>query len=459
MHFWKLKSYLIVSLFGLALMFGCSGANSLAKRGEKMQAAGHYTEAADYYYQGLLRNRNNVRAKLGMLDAGQKVLNDHLDAFNRTNNMGELHNAVQLYLKAQDYSQKIGRAGVNLEIPAHYTRDFEASKVIVLEEMYNEATALLDDDQYEEAQRIFKEISTLDSNYRDANALSSVAYSEPLYIQGKVALDNGAYRMAYDYFGQILSRTKNYKDTRALQQEAVEKGRVTVALVPFENVTNEAHIEKRISAYVLEELSKVPDPFLRFVDRSDMDQILQEQQLSVSGAINDETATVVGELVGAQAILTGKVLAYKQLNGRIQRHQMNGYEGYQVKKKSPETGAEYIVTQYKPVKYNQYTGSSSVVLTFQYKLLSLETGEVMLSQLMEREAKDDINYATYDGNTSMLYPANGDNRNASAAAKRGLDNLLRARRTLKNESELSSALFGNVSTEIAGQISNYMHKP
>lgn len=459
MHLWKLKSYLIVSLFGLALLAGCTGANSLAKRGEKMQAAGHYTEAADYYYQGLLRNRNNMRAKIGMLDAGQKVLNDHLDAFNRTNNMGQLHDAVQLYLKARDYREKIGRVGVNLEVPAHYARDFEASKVIVLEEMYNEATALLDDDQYEKAQRIFKDISTLDPNYRDAKALSSVAYSEPLYIQGKVALDNGAYRMAYDYFKQILARTDNYKDSRELQQEAVEKGRVTVALVPFENVTNEAHLEQRISAYVLEELSKVPDPFLRFVDRSDMDQILQEQQLSVSGIINDETATVVGELVGAQAILTGKVLGYKLLNNRIERHRMDGYEGSQVKKRSPETGVEYYVTQYKPVKYNQYTGSRSVAVTFQYKLLSLETGEVMLSQLMEREAKDDIHYATYDGNTATLFPASGDNRNASAAAKRGLDNLLRARRTLKNESELSSALFGNVSQEIAGQISDYMRKP
>lgn len=459
MHFWKLKSYLIVSLFGLALMVGCSGANSLAKRGEKMQAAGHYTEAANYYYQGLLRNRNNMRAKLGMMDAGQKVLNDHLDAFNRTNNMGELHDAVQLYLKAQGYSQMISRTGVNLEIPANYTRDFESSKVIVLEEMYNEATMLMADDEFEQAQQIFKDISVLDSNYRDANALSSVAYSEPLYIQGKVALNNGAYRMAYDYFGQILSRNQNYKDTRGLQQEAVEKGRVTVALVPFENVTREANVEQRISAYVLEELSKVPDPFLRFVDRSDMETILQEQQLSVSGIINDETATVVGELVGAQAILTGKVLGYKQVNGGLKRHQMDGYEGYQVKKRSPETGAEYIVTQYKPVKYNQYTGSSSVVLTFQYKLLSLETGEVMLSQLMEREAKDDINYATYGGEVTTLYSATGEKRNASTAAKRDLDNLLRARRSLKNESELSSALFGNISSEIAGQISNYMHKP
>lgn len=452
----QFSSILAICLMVIVVFPGCSGAQSLAKKGEKMNAAGHYTEAADYYFQALTRNRNNIRAKMGMIDTGQKVLNDHLDAFNRTNNMGDLHEAVNKYRAAEAYELKVRRLGVSLNIPEHYSKDYQRSKEIVLEELYTQATDLMADEQYAQAEEKFKEINELDPNFRDTKGLSDVAYCQPLYIQGKVALDNGAYRMSHDYFSQILNRTDNYKDTRVLQQEAIDKGRITVALVPFENVTRMPNIEKRVSAYLLDDLSKIPDPFIRFVDRSDMDHILQEQQLSVSGIINDETATTVGELVGAQALITGKVLDYKEMRGKIQSETRKGYEGYQVKKRSPETGVEYIETRYKPVQYTEYTAANSVMITFQYKLLSLETGEILVSRIVEREAKDGVNYAAFAGNTAMLYPATGNTRNASAAAKRQIDDKLRAKRTLKSTTELSNSLFSNIAGEVAGEIGNYM---
>ncbi len=454
--FQKLQSIILFCFVVAVILPGCSGAQSLAKKGEKMNATGHYTEAADFFYQALTRNRNNLRAKIGMLDAGQKVLNDKLDAFNRTNNMGDLHQAVQLYREADAYALKAQRIGTSLNIPEHYTRDYNTSKEIVLEELYNEANELLQDEQYDQAESLFKEINQLDANYRDVKGLTDIAYCQPLYLQGKVALDNGAYRMAYDYFQQILNRTSNFKDTHDLQQESINKGRITVALVPFENVTREHNIEHRVSAYLLDDLSKIPDPFIRFVDRGDMDQILLEQQLSVSGIINEQTASTVGEIVGAQALITGKVLDYKESKGRLQRQVKRGYEGYQVKSRSAETGAEFIETRFKPVEYTEWTAASSVMLTFQYKLLSLETGEVLLSRIIEREVKDGVNYATFDGNIALLYPATGNNRNATAAAKREIDTKLRSRRELKSASELSTSLFSNLAGDVANDIGNYM---
>lgn len=452
----KLINIIGVALAVVLLLPGCGGAQSLAKRGDKMSDAGHYTEAADFYYQALSRNRNNLRAKMGMIDAGQKTLNDRLDRFNRTNNMGQFRDAVNQYRDAEAYQLKVRRVGVELNIPDHYSQDYNRSKEIVLEELYEEAMVLMEEERYEQANALLKEVKTLDPNYRDAQDLSDVAYSKPLYLQGKVALENGAYRMAYDYFEQILQRTPNFKDTRALQQEALTKGRTTVAIVPFENVSNEVNVEQRMSAYVLDELSRIPDPFLRFVDRGDMDRIIEEQQLSLSGIFNDETAIQVGELLGAQAIITGKVLEYKSLQGKLQSSRKNGYEGYQVQRRSPETGAIYYETRYKPVTYTEYSAANAVIITFQYKLLSLETGEVLVSRIIERESKDGVNYAAYQGNAAMLYPASGNARNASSAAKRQLDNTLRARRNLKSPTELSNALFNSISSEISREVSEYM---
>jgi tetratricopeptide (TPR) repeat protein len=454
----KLHSLILSVLLVIILLPGCGGAQSLAKRGDKMNAAGLYTEAADFYYQALTRNRNNVRAKIGMVQTGQKVLNDHLDRFSKADKQGMYYEAVQHFRKAEEYQRQLTRVGVNVEIPSHMSQDYNMAKEIVLEDLYEEGEQLLMEEKYDLAKLKFKEIKELDPNYRDAQEMSTVAFSEPLYIQGKVALDNGAYRMAYDYFNQILAKTANYKDTRELQREALEKGRVTVALVPFENVSKAANVESKISAYLLDELSRMDDPFLRFVDRSDMEKIIEEQHLSVSGIFNDETAIQVGELVGAQAIITGKVLDFRQSEGRLQRSTRSGYEGYQVKRRSPETGVEYFETRYRKVNYDEYTAASSVLISFQYKLLSLETGEVLASRIIQRESKDAIHFADFAGNAAMLFPASGNARNASQSAKRQLDGLLRARRTLKSATELSNALYSNISSEISGEISQQMSK-
>jgi tetratricopeptide (TPR) repeat protein len=458
MNLQHFRTLLTVALAVIILLPGCGGAQSLAKRGDRMNEAGHYNEAADFYHQALTRNRNNLRARMGMIETGQKSLNDRLDRFNRTNNMGQHRDAVTQYREAEAYRQKIRRVGVDLNIPDHYTQDYNISKGIVLEDLYDQAMDLMDEGRYDQANALLKEVKELDPNFRDTQELSSVAFSKPLYLQGKVALDNGAYRMAYDYFAQILQRTPNFKDTRELQQEALDKGRTTVAIVPFENVSNEPNVEKRVSAYILDELSRIPDPFLRFVDRGDMDKIIEEQQLSLSGIFNDETAIQVGELLGAKAIITGKVLEYRNTEGRLQSTRRNGFEGYQVQRRSPETGAIYYETRYKPVTYTEYTAANSVMITFQYRLLSLETGEVLVSRIVERESKDGIHYAAYDGNAAMLYPASGSARNASNAAKRQLDNTLRARRNLKSSTELSNALFSSISSELSREVSDYMSR-
>ncbi|TVR40077.1 MAG: hypothetical protein EA392_04590 [Cryomorphaceae bacterium] len=454
----KSLSY-IVTLFAIVVLLpGCGGAQSLAKRGDRMNAAGLYTEAADFYFQALQRNRNNVRARIGMSQTGQKVLNDRLDRFSRSNKSGDLHQAVRQYREAQAYQTQLRRVGVEVNIPEFFTQDYERSKEIVLEELYEEAEELLAEQRFEDAKAKFEEVKALDPNFRDARDLADKAFSKPLYIQGKTALDNGDYRKAHGFFRQILDRTPNFKDTRELQREALEKGRIVVALVPFENVSNEANVEKRVSAYLLDELSRLPDPFLRFVDRSDMERLIEEQQLSLSGLFNEETAIRVGELAGAKAIITGKVLDYRVQEGRLQHTRRNGFEGFQVQRKSAETGQTYFETRYRPVQYSEYTGSNSVHLTFQYKLLSLESGEVLSSRIIDRESRDAIHFADFDGNAAMLFPASGNVRNPAPAAKRQLDGLLRARRTMKSATELSNALFNDISNQISREVATQMSK-
>lgn len=54
--------------------------------------------------------------------------------------------------------------------------------------------------------------------------------------------------------------------------------------------------------------SLVVEPSMYLVDREDMEKVLQEQELSVSGVVNPAEANQVGQLTGAKLLVTGSVV-------------------------------------------------------------------------------------------------------------------------------------------------------
>ena len=343
-----------------------------------------------------------------------------------------------------------------LSIPDMYKSDYRELKAEYLLGLYEEGTALLEEEQYEESEAVFKEISKLDPNYKDAGKLKDIAYLEPLYISGVEALESDNYREAYDHFKMVEKKDGNYKDTKELMDEALTKGTFTIALLPFENTTNTRGLDSKITAYTLDALTSVDDPFLKVVDRENLDKIIEEQKLGLSGVINEQTASNVGELIGAQAIVTGKVLNYGTEESRMQRVKETGYEQYRVKKLNPEDEKYYYETRYRPVEYNRYYKSSSASISFQYKVISLKTGEVMLSKIVDKSVTDEINFADYDGEVSELYPSRNGNLSTNRSDRQQLVSLLNGRRELQSTTELTGNLYDQVSRSISGEVGHLL---
>ncbi|MCB0768614.1 MAG: hypothetical protein KDB95_15500, partial [Flavobacteriales bacterium] len=125
-------------LLAILLLVGCSGSKSFSKKGEKLDEAGLYAEAADMFLQAARRNAKNTDAKIGLKKTGQQVLNDELSTFFKNVAMGGSRaEAVASYQKAVDYQERVRAAGVMLEIPDHYKADFEKVKGEYLVDLYN----------------------------------------------------------------------------------------------------------------------------------------------------------------------------------------------------------------------------------------------------------------------------------------------------------------------------------
>lgn len=444
---------IIPALCVLALLGACSGSKSFSKKGDKLDAAGMYAEAADMYLQSAQRNPRNVEAKIGLKKTGQMLLNDKLSTFfKHVATGGARGDAVAAYLDAKAYVERVGYTGVVLEIPDHYKTDFEKVKGEHLIDLYNEGQALFEKEEFAAAEKVFARIAKLEPNYKDASSLQSVAYLEPLYRTGKGELESGNYRKAYAAFTKVMDKNSAYKDTNALRQESLAKGQFNVAVLPFTANDKQSALASKVQAHAMTALIDAKDPFLKVVDRENLERILEEQRLSLSGVVDEQTAVRVGNLMGAQAVLMGDVVSYQELPGQVRRSTKEGYESYRVQQVNKETGEKYYVTRYKPVTYSEFYQENKVVLTLNYRLVSLETGEVLLSKVAEKQAQDQAYYASYDGNKDALLPKLNGNVDLRDNARREVRSLLNASREVKPVATLLSEVLRATSTSMASTI-------
>ena len=434
------------------LLLSCTGSRHYTKLGTKQETAGLINEAAESFYTALQKKRTNVDAQIGMRKTGQLKLNSMLNDFAKAKNFGTKKDAVYSYQKAVAYQERISRVGVTLDVAEFYQQDYLSVKNAYMVDLYEEGTTLLEEQKYQEAEQRFNEIRALDPNFKDSKELGDIAYLEPLYVEAKSSFDAGLYRKAYNNCDKIIARKPEYKDAKQLKQDALKKGTFTVALLPFENSTNVQGLDSKVNAYTLEALTNINDPFLRIVDREHMQAILQEQKLQLSGVMDDATAVKVGELVGAQALLTGVVLGYETNGGKLRTTNRDAYESYKVKHTNPEDGVVSFETKYKKTRYTEYYNSNNCSVSFQYKLISLGTAEIMKTEIIEKNNKDEVLYARYDGDANSLLPAAANGPNLNNADRNALQSMLKGRQELRSMGELTNELFDSVSKQMSKEI-------
>ena len=445
--------HMVIALCAAALLGACTGSKSFSKKGAKLDAAGMYAEAAEMYLQSAQRNQKNVDAKIGLKKTGQMLLNDKLSTFFKQVATGSSRaEAVASYLDAKAYVDRVSYTGVILEIPDHYKADFEKVKAEHLIDLYNEGQSYFEREEFAAAEKVFARIAKLEPNYKDASSLQNVAYLEPLYRTGKSELESGNYRKAYASFSKVMDKNSAYKDTNALRQEALHKGQFNVAVLPFTSSDKQSALASKVQAHAMTALVDVKDPFLRVVDRENLDRILEEQRLGLSGVVDEQTAVRVGNLMGAQAVLMGNVVGYQEVPGQVRRSTKDGYESYRVQQVNKETGEKYFVTRYKPVRYTEYYQENKVVLSVNYRLVSLETGQVLLSKVVEKQAQDHAYYATYDGNKDLLFPMLNGNVDLRDNARRDMRSLLNAPREVNPVGTLLTEVLRTTTTSMADAI-------
>lgn len=448
---------LLLTLF----LFSCSGAAYFARKGNKAQKEGRVGEASYFFIQSLRRNANNAKAAYGLQTAGQEHLNKLLDEYFRFHNDEKLREAVYAYRDAESFFDDVARVKVTLRFPEYYREYFAEDKAAFLETTYNQAQDHFRKQNFKDAERLFAEVKKWDPNYKDAGKMRNKAEIIPLYEEALKDYDNGFYKTAHGKFSRVVELDASYEQAASYQQESLRRGTFTVAYTPVTDMIRNPVVANIIGAQVLADLAKVKNPFFQIVDRSNLDQVLKEQKLALT---NSSDLVRVGEILGAKALLTAKLLEYGFNGGQVTSKKMTGYEAFTDSVFNSSLGRKEAVTRYKKVYYTEFNGTSFLKCKVQYQLISTEDGRILAADLVDQQVKDQIRYITYPGNIRALVPGSWRNFNInepsdkvydSPAQRNELRKLYDARRNLRQENELRNDAVTGISSRISKGVLDY----
>lgn len=441
---------LFIFSISLSLLFSnCSGTKKYAKKAEKFAENGFYKQAADYYLISLRKKNTNIDARMGLITYGQKVMDDHLREFYVAHNSENHKKAVYSYLEAREYYGEVNKTGVELKMPDYYEDYYKEDLNKYLTSRYLEGSNLLNTNNYTDAHSIFAEINRLDPDFKDADQLALLSKIEPLYIKAEEAFDRSNYREAYNHYSSVLKHDNNYKDASEKRNYALKKATLTIAIIN-ENQSFNTETEQ-LNAHVLKSIIDTKNPFITVIDRSNVDKIMAEQKIGMSGAVNQNSAISAGNLMGAKVVMLGKVTSLKKVDGRMTSNVVTGYKKvrYQVYDKKSKSNQTYV--RYDKTNYTTYYKKNEVEVSYQYKLISVSTGEILKTDVFSVQLDDALNYANYDGNAKDLYPK----LNATSTEKNRLDQLINGKKTIATPNQLISNIYDSISKKVADKIIDY----
>jgi curli biogenesis system outer membrane secretion channel CsgG len=150
---------------------------------------------------------------------------------------------------------------------------------------------------------------------------------------------------------------------KAYNEKETDFDIATVAVFPFQ--ANEKLSKKKVNVAVSEliTLHLVKSPKFKVIERNQLETILKEQELGLTGAIASETAAKVGQLIGARLLVLGNVI-------QVGTH-------YQISAKLVDTETSEIISaaiSEVPIKVFDEEASRYLVIVPEYQTIGLYAG-------------------------------------------------------------------------------------
>lgn len=420
-------------LAGVVLILqGCFGAMQCYQQGTKLEKAGFAHDAHAKYLQSWHRNSRSLSTRTALKRTSDALLTEKLGRFReQAFTAHDKLAAIAAYDDATAFVSTMERESIALTIPVMDQQDYRKTRSAYLDEAYQKAVAAVELDHFAEAQAMFGDICKMEPTYKDACALREGAIAEPLYRQGKAALDQNQYRRAYGLFDEALRKSSSYRDCRALMDTCIRKGSYTVMVTPVNSDYGTEDMGPWLQTRIIEELLRRKDPFLRVVDRQEVDALFAEHRFCMKGMVDPACATEAGHFLGARYVIVAAAQDMVYEDSGLDEREQDGFEWFTTEYYIPATDSQgnqlydlngkklFLADAYgnlrtrseetsTQVTYVEVQHARTVQLSLRWSAIDVRTSEVVSSGAKLVKDEEKMHYIRYDRNKDKLYSARRD---------------------------------------------------
>jgi len=238
--------------------------------------------------------------------------------------------------------------------------------------------------------------------------------AEQLYQQGKRLMAKGGidnHKAAAKAFKRTQEFVPAYKDAMAMYASNREAATMRVAIIPFENKSHKMQygaIGEKVTDDLIGMLvnNRSAMEFVEIINRDQLQRLLQEQNLSASGVVDQQSAVEMGKVLGIHRIITGQItqiisnendITSKQYTQQAQAVvDQEVYTDSQGKRRVRDVmGTVYAkVTEYNQQAYAKISGS--------YKIIDVQTARLLSGNSFEETYTYDYSWARFSGDERAL---------------------------------------------------------
>jgi hypothetical protein len=252
-------------------------------------------------------------------------------------------------------------------------------------------------------------------DYSDQLAEAKQLAAESHYAAGaalSLSLDLSQQKAAAKQFKKAFSFVPGYKDSESRYEATRQAGVKRIAVFPFEDLSGKNKRYGAIEELVVDQMvtSVMKDPsateFLELISRDQLDRVIAEQKLGLSGMVNEETAMEVGALLGVHEILTGKItqIIYtpvQTVNREYKEAKRVVVDTEKYKNKEGKTKTRNIYADVE-AKVRHYTRTTKAVIKGSYRIVDVRTSKVIKSEAFEGKSNFSTEWAVIKGDSRAL---------------------------------------------------------
>ncbi len=213
-------------------------------------------------------------------------------------------------------------------------------------------------------------------------------------------------------FKKALSFVSGYRDATQRYENSRKAGIKRIAVFPFEDLSGKRKRYGSVEELVVDQMvtSVMKDPsateFLELISRDQLDRVLAEQKLGLSGMVNEETAVEVGAILGVHEIITGKItqIIYTPVQTVHRDYRESAKVVVKTEKYKDKEGKTKTRKIYADVdaRVRHYTRSTKAVIKGSYKIVDVRTSKLIRSEAFEGKADFSAEWVTFKGDERAL---------------------------------------------------------